>query len=257
MIVTKDNLTVNIFSATRDMSLAAASEVSTKIKELLKEKETINMIFAAAPSQSDFFKSLIASKGIEWDKINAFHLDEYIGLGSEAPQRFGNFLKRELFNLVPFKSVNYLNGQDPLNGECERYTRLLNEYPADIACIGIGENGHIAFNDPHVADFHDKETVKIVELDKMCRQQQVNDGCFDKLVDVPTHALTLTIPTILSAPYIYCIVPYKSKAQAVYRTLNGDISESCPASVLRNKEGAILFLDADSASLLEGSFCVK
>lgn len=253
MIVTQDKLTVKIFSTTREMSLATALEVSTKIKELLKKKDSINMIFAAAPSQSDFFKSLILSKDIEWNRINAFHLDEYIGLDIEAPQRFGNFLKRELFDQVPFKNIYYLNGQNSLNGECERYGRLLNEYPADIACIGIGENGHIAFNDPHVADFNDKEAVKIVELDTMCRQQQVNDKCFEALADVPTHALTLTIPTILSAPYIYCIVPYKSKAQAVYNTLNGDISESCPASVLRRKEGAVLFLDADSASLLKST----
>ena len=250
MIVTKDNLTVHVFSATREMSCAAAQEVSNKIKELLKEKETINMLFAAAPSQSDFFKSLIESKGVEWNRINAFHLDEYIGLEKDATQRFGNFLKRELFDFLPFKSVYYLNGQEPLNGECERYAEVLNQYPTDIACIGIGENGHIAFNDPHVADFCDEKAVKIVELDQMCRQQQVNDGCFEKLGDVPTHALTLTIPTILSAPYIYCIVPYKSKAQAVYKTLNGDISENCPASVLRRKKGAMLFLDADSASLL-------
>lgn len=250
MILTQDNLTVKIFPTTGDMSHAAALEVSTKIRELLTEKETINMIFAAAPSQSDFFKSLVAMD-IAWNRIDAFHLDEYIGLDKEAPQGFGNFLKRELFGIVPFRNIYYLNGQEPLNGECERYSRLLKAYPADIACIGIGENGHIAFNDPHVADFNDKETVKVVELDEVCRQQQVNDGCFEKLTEVPTHALTLTIPTILAAPYIYCIVPYKSKARAVYKALNEAVSERCPASVLRCKHGSVLFLDADSASLLE------
>lgn len=250
MTLTQDKLTVKIFTTTQDMSLSAALEVSTKIKELLKEKETINMIFAAAPSQSEFFKSLVATEGIEWNRINAFHLDEYIGLDENAPQRFGNFLRRELFDLVPFRSINYLNGQNSLDGECERYGRLLKESPTDIACIGIGENGHIAFNDPHVADFQDKEVVKVVELDQMCRQQQVNDKCFENLADVPTHALTLTIPTILSAPAVFCIVPYKSKAKAVYNTIRGEITEACPASILRKKEGAVLFLDADSGSLL-------
>ncbi|MDD4514979.1 glucosamine-6-phosphate deaminase [Massilibacteroides sp.] len=251
MVITKDKLDVRIYPTTKEMSIAAAAQVAERMKTLLEKKDTINALFAAAPSQSEFFRQLVNYKDIDWNRVNAFHLDEYIGLEQNAPQRFGNFLKRELFGQLKFRNVFYLDGSNVLNEECKRYTALLKEYPIDIACIGIGENGHIAFNDPHVADFQDQEVVKAVELDHMCRQQQVNDKCFDDISKVPTHALTLTIPTILSVPYIYCIVPYKGKAKAVYETLNGDISERCPASILRTKEQTILFLDKDSASLLE------
>lgn len=250
MIFKKDKLTVKIYTSTKEMSVNAAQDVSNKIRELLSQNEYINMIFAAAPSQSDFFKELITYKDINWGRINAFHLDEYIHLNEDAPQRFGNFLKKEIFGLLPFRNIYYLDGNKPVGEECKRYTALLNEYPPKIVCLGIGENGHIAFNDPHVADFNDPETVKAVTLDQKCRQQQVNDKCFDKIEDVPTMALTLTIPALLSAEYLFCIVPFKAKAQAVYNMINGEITEKCPASVLRTKENVDLYLDKDSASLL-------
>ncbi|SBW04236.1 glucosamine-6-phosphate deaminase [uncultured Dysgonomonas sp.] len=250
MIFKKNKLTVKIYTTTKEMSVNAALDVSTQIKELLSQKEHINMIFAAAPSQSEFLKELVSYKDIDWGRINAFHLDEYINLSDDAPQRFGNFLKKEIFGLLPFRNIYYLDGNKPVEEECRRYTALLENYPPDIVCLGIGENGHIAFNDPHVADFNDTETVKAVTLDEMCRQQQVNDKCFARIEDVPKQALTLTIPTLLSARYLYCIVPFKSKSQAVYNMINGDISEACPASILRTEDDVILYLDKDSASLL-------
>lgn len=250
MFFKKDKLTVNIYATGKEMAAQAASDVSTRIGLLLKEKEFVNMIFAAAPSQTGFLTELIAREEIEWQRIRAFHMDEYIGLEEEAPQRFGNFLKENLFNRVLFHQVFYLDGLKPAEEECKRYAVLLSEFPADIVCLGIGENGHIAFNDPHVADFNDPLFVKSVSLDEVCRQQQVNDKCFAGIQDVPTHALTLTIPTLLLAPYMYCIVPFRSKAQAVYQALEGEISELCPASVLRTKENAVLYLDKESASLL-------
>lgn len=250
MIFKKDKLTVKAFPTTDEMSDHAAKDVSSKIKELLKEKETINMIFAAAPSQSAFFKKLSSYKDVPWNRINAFHMDEYIGLEEYASQRFGNFLKRELFSLLPFREVNYINSSNASLKEVERYSDLLKKNPVDIVCLGIGENGHIAFNDPHVADFKDPAVVKEVTLDLMCRQQQVNDKCFDTLNDVPTSAITLTIPTLMSGKYLYCIVPYKSKAQAVYNTINGAITEECPASIMRTRDDITLYLDRDSASLL-------
>ncbi|EMS69999.1 glucosamine-6-phosphate deaminase [Ruminiclostridium cellobioparum] len=245
----KDKLKVNIYANRLEMGKAAATAVAERIIKLLADKNEINMVFAAAPSQNEFLEALVNNRQIMWDRINAFHLDEYIGLSPEAPQGFGNFLRRKLFDCVNFKSVNYLNGSG--NGEiseCERYSKLLKQFPPDIACIGIGENGHLAFNDPPVADFNDKALVKIVELDEVCRKQQVNDGCFTALDMVPVHALTLTIPAIMSAGYIYCMVPGKTKAEAVERTLNGPVSETCPASILRTYEAAELFLDADSAA---------
>ena len=247
----KDKLEVRIYENRTLMGQGAAKDVKNKIVELLKEKQEINMIFAAAPSQNDVLKALVEDKDIEWNRVNAFHMDEYIGLDKDAPQGFGNFLKRSIFSLVPFKSVNYIDiTAKDANAEAERYGKLLVENPTDIVVLGIGENGHIAFNDPPVADFNDKKVVKAVELDSVCRQQQVNDGCFESLDKVPTHALTLTVPTLVKAPYLFCIVPAATKANAVYRTVNGDINESCPASILRLQDNAILYLDNESSKLL-------
>ena len=246
-----DNLNVKIFETRDKMGRDAAMDIKDRIVSLLSENETINMIFAAAPSQSDVLASLVADKDIEWSRINAFHMDEYIGLSADAPQGFGNFLRRHIFDLVPFRSVNCIDitATDP-EAEAVRYGKLLAENPTDIVVMGIGENGHIAFNDPPVADFNDKVLVKPVKLDEICRNQQVNDGCFAKIDDVPTHALTLTVPALVRAPYLFCIVPAKTKAWAVRETLQGSIDEHCPASVLRLQKCATLYLDADSASML-------
>lgn len=152
----QDLLTVKMFPSIQQMGKCAATEVTNKICELLKEKAEINMIFAAAPSQNEFLSHLIHSKQIDWTRINAFHMDEYIGIHAEAPQSFGNFLRQRIFDKVPFKTVNYLNGQaENLEEECKRYSELLLRHPVDIVCLGIGENGHIAFNDPDVANFND------------------------------------------------------------------------------------------------------
>ena len=185
--------------------------------------------------------------------MNAFHMDEYIGLAPDAPQGFANFLRAAIFTKVPFRSVNCLDGtaasRDPA-AECARYSQLLRRFPVDITCMGIGENGHIAFNDPPVADFDDPALVKPVALDEICRNQQVHDGCFATLDDVPTHALTLTVPALMHAAQVFCVVPAATKARAVRDTLLGDIRTACPASILRRHPAATLYLDADSASLL-------
>jgi len=247
----QDKLTVEIYENRTLMGEAAARDIKAKIAQLLSEKQEINMIFAAAPSQNDVLKSLVEDKEIEWNRVNAYHMDEYIGLDKDAPQGFGNFLKDHIFGLVPFKSVNYIDitAKDP-DKEAERYGKLLMENPTDIVIMGIGENGHIAFNDPPVADFNDPKVVKAVKLDEICRQQQVNDGCFASIDKVPTHAMTLTVPTLVKAPYLFCIVPAKTKANAVYETLNGSIDEHCPASVLRTHDNAKLYLDNESSKLL-------
>ena len=219
-------LTVKIYPTLQQMGSEAAKEVADRICKLLEEKAEINMIFAAAPSQNEFLSHLIHSKQIDWTRINAFHMDEYIGIHAEAPQSFGNFLRQRIFDKVPFKTVNYLNGQaENLEEECKRYSELLLRHPVDIVCLGIGENGHIAFNDPDVANFNDPKLIKIVKLDHVCRQQQVNEKCFETLEQVPTEALTLTIPALLKAKWMFCIVPFKNKSQAVYRTIHGDISK--------------------------------
>ena len=246
-----DKLNVKAFETRVEMGEVAALDIKNKFCELLKQKEEISVIFAAAPSQNDVLKSLTLDKDIEWNRINAFHMDEYIGLSKDAPQGFGNFLKEHIFGLVPFKSVNYIDctAANP-EKEAERYSKILAENPTDVVIMGIGENGHIAFNDPPVADFNDKVLVKPVKLDEICRNQQVNDGCFKSIDEVPTHALTLTVPALVRAPYLFCIVPAPTKANAVKETLTGSIDEHCPASILRTQDNAILYLDKDSSALI-------
>ena len=247
----KDLLTVNAYETRAEMGTSAAADIKAKILALLKTKETINMIFAAAPSQNEVLASLALDREIPWNRVNAFHMDEYIGLSADAPQGFGNFLKEHIFGLAPFKSVNYIDisAKDP-DKECERYAALLAEYPTDIVVMGIGENGHIAFNDPPVADFNDTKAVKPVLLDEICRNQQVNDGCFATIDDVPKYAITLTVPTLFAGDHLFCIVPAKTKANAVKATICGEIGEACPATVLRRHASAVLYLDGDSSSLL-------
>lgn len=243
-------LDVRIYGDRKSMGAAASEKFAKEVTALLKTKEQISVVFAAAPSQNEFLEAL-DYENLDWSRINAFHMDEYIGLAADAPQGFGNFLKHRLFDKFRFKSVNYLNGNaSDIAAECERYTSLLNQNKVDIVCMGIGENGHLAFNDPPVADFEDKHTVKVVELDEICRQQQVNDGCFTTINEVPKEALTLTIPALLSAKYINCVVPGPTKAQAVENTLQAEISTENPATILRTHPNAVLFLDVESSNLL-------
>jgi len=247
-----DGLTVQVYKNRALMGQAAAKATSERIRQLLSENDTISIIFAAAPSQNEFLENLTSEKDIDWSRIRAFHMDEYVDLEKDAPQRFGNFLKDRIFDKLPFKSVFYLDGNAlDLEEECSRYAELLKEYPAEIVCMGIGENAHIAFNDPHVADFNDPYLVKVVDLDPECRNQQVNDGCFKSIDEVPLKALTLTIPALMNAQYAFCMVPGKTKAKAVTNTLNGNISEMYPSSILRKHAEACLFLDKDSAAQIQ------
>ncbi|MBR2465360.1 MAG: glucosamine-6-phosphate deaminase [Clostridia bacterium] len=247
----KDFLTVNVFQSRFEMGAAAANDIKRCILSLLKTKESINIIFAAAPSQNEVLASLAIDAEIPWNRVRAFHMDEYVGLSKDAPQGFGNFLKAHIFGLADFKSVSYIDiTATDADEECARYAELLKKHPADIVILGIGENGHVAFNDPPVADFNDKKAVKVVELDEICRNQQVNDGCFEKIEDVPKTAITLTVPTLFAGKFLFCIVPAKSKASAVRATLCDEVSEKCPATILRRHGSAVLYLDADSSSLL-------
>lgn len=246
MIKTIDKLTVIKTKSRAELGELAADAVFKKIEELMQTQETLNIIFAAAPSQNEFLENL-TQKPIEWERINAFHMDEYLGLPPDAPQSFGNFLSRAIFNKKHFRSVNFLNG-NPLTPEkeCERYTKLIANNHPDIVCMGIGENTHIAFNDPHVANFQDPEKVKMVSLDEQCKQQQVNDGCFSNIIDVPAYALTLTIPTLMSATHVFCMVPGAQKAKAVQHTLNAPMVAVFPSTILRKHPSAILYVDEES-----------
>lgn len=246
----KDLLTVKSYPTREEMGRAAARDIEDAVCSVLERKKHCNMIFAAAPSQNEVLATLASSQKIPWNRIHAFHMDEYIGISSDAPQGFANFLRRTLFDKVHPGQVEYLNCQADPAAEAERYSVLLQKHPTDIVVMGIGENGHIAFNDPPVANFADPHLVKPVTLDEKCRNQQVHDGCFSSLGEVPTTALTLTVPALMAAPLAFCIVPAATKAQAVYNALNGPIDESCPASILRRHANATLYLDAESSRLL-------
>lgn len=245
----KDELRIRISCDRDSMGADAAEMVAEKLRDLLGKKEYVNIIFAAAPSQQEFLEHLKNEDGIEWQRVNAFHMDEYLGLNSYAPQLFGNFLKERIFEKLPFHKVFYINGNS--NNESSRYADILKKSPPDIVCMGVGENSHIAFNDPHAANFEDPKLVKVVKLDLVCRQQQVNDGCFQYIEEVPTHALTLTIPALFMASYIFCIVPGANKAEAIFHTLYSDVNKKYPATILRRHRNAILFLDKESGAQLK------
>jgi glucosamine-6-phosphate deaminase len=251
-IILKDKLLIKVFENHQTMGIEAAKEATKYLIEELNVKDSLNIVFAAAPSQNEFLAALVSSVGIDWSRINAFHMDEYIGLSADASQNFGNFLHKAIFSKLPFRSVHYLHNisTDPTI-ICQVYTKLLINNPIDVVFMGIGENSHIAFNDPHEAKFNDVQVVKVVKLDNACRLQQVNDGCFATLFDVPTHAITLTIPTLMSAKRIFCMVPGQLKAKAVKSTIHGDIVEACPASILRTHNNAILYCDNDSGKYIE------
>lgn len=247
---TAGNLKVEIYETRGELGKEAAAQAGETIKQLLNEKDEVNIIFAAAPSQNEFLDALVVYPGIAWNRVNAFDMDEYIGLPENHAQRFGNYLRKRFFDHVTLKSLNLINeGNRDEKTEAGRYAALLKEFPIDITFMGVGENTHLAFNDPHVADFNDPQAVKIVDIDQPCKQQQVNDGCFASLEEVPSFAYTLTIPTLLNSRYIFCMVPAKTKAPAVKHTLLSDISETYPSTSLRNHPNATIYLDHDSASI--------
>lgn len=246
-----ERLQVKIFNTREEMGTAAGKAAGSRIRNLLQKQQSVTVVFAAAPSQNEFLATLAGEPGIDWRRVIALHMDEYVGLPPGSPQSFRRYLEDHIINLVHPGEVHFLNGNaGSLADECQRYARLLVEHPVDIVCCGIGENGHLAFNDPPVADFFDPEIVKVVELEEKCRQQQVNDGCFPSLSQVPKKALTLTIPALLSARFIYCVVPGPTKAAAVGASITGPVSTSCPASILRRHLRAVLYLDEESAALL-------
>lgn len=249
--ITKGRMIVKISDNRATLGQLAAKEIAEYIIQLQSKKEEVNIIFASAPSQNEFLANLF-NYDINWEKVNAFHMDEYIGIDAEATQAFGKFLRDRVFSKIKCKSVHYINpmASDP-KAECDRYSALLKQMPADMVFLGIGENGHLAFNDPHVAFFDDPLAVKIVDLSPECRTQQINDGCFATLEQVPTHAITITIPELLHVKKLFAIVPTRAKANAIKATCDGPITTSCPASILRTHKDTTLYVDADSASLVE------
>ena len=249
-VLTYDKLKVQVYKDNVDLGRAAAAEVAAAIKSVVKDKQLANIVFSSGASQFTFVEGL-KEQEIDWQSVQGFHLDEYVGMKADHPASFRLWMKERIVKQFGPKVFHFVEGDAPdAEAECERYAQLLRENPLDIGLIGIGENGHVAFNDPPVADFNDPKLVKVVELDEACRNQQVGEGWFATIDDVPTHAITLTVPAIMACKRIFSVVPDARKAEAVKNALQGPIDTSCPASILRTHPAATLFLDPDSASLL-------
>jgi glucosamine-6-phosphate deaminase len=228
------------------MANAAAGDIAAALRAALARQSNVRVIFAAAPSQADTLAALVATPGIDWGRVTAFHMDDYIGLPPGAPERFASWLDQHLFDKLPFGEVHRIVPEPDAEHTAQEYAQMLRATAIDVVCLGIGVNGHIAFNDPPVADFNDPLDVKIVDLDDVCRQQQVDDKCFPTFDDVPRQAITLTIPMLLRGRELFCVVPGRAKRNAVREALNGPITTSCPASILRTHPNCTLYLDPES-----------
>jgi len=241
---------VLVYKSEAEMVQDVALQTQTYLQNRITQQGAAAVILATGNSQIQFLNALIALGGVDWSKITLFHLDEYLGINADHPASFRRYLRDRVEKRVNPAVFHYIEGDamQPLD-ECDRYTNLLQAQPIDLCCLGVGENGHLAFNDPSVAAFDDPRKIKLVQLDKVTRQQQVNEGHFPTLEAVPQYAFTLTLPMICSAQKILCLAPEKRKASAVKEMLQGSISTTIPASILRTQAQATLFLDADSASL--------
>jgi glucosamine-6-phosphate deaminase len=231
------------------MGRAAARAVSQHLIEAVARDGRASVILASAPSQNEFLAALCETPGVDWSRVTAFHLDEYLGISADHPASFRRFLLDRLVRHVPLRAFHGLDGlaAEPA-AECARYAELLRREPPGLAVLGIGENGHLAFIDPPVCDFSDPADVRVVALDEVCRTQQVHDGCFATLEQVPRQALSLTIPLLMRVPRAVAIVPGPRKRSAVRAAVRGPVTTACPASVLQRHGGATLFVDVDSAA---------
>jgi glucosamine-6-phosphate deaminase len=246
-----DALSVRVYPRLDDLAMAAAHAAHECLRNAVSRQGHAAAILASAASQVKFLEVLTGLSGLDWSRVTVFHMDEYLGISDQDPASFRRFLREHVVQKVKPGTCHYLAG-DALESiqECDRYGSLLRAQPIDLCCLGIGENGHVAFNDPPVADFGDPRAVKIVKLDEACRRQQVGEGAFPTFDAVPQYAFTLTIPTLCAAKRLICVVPEPRKAEAVRNALRGPMETSCPASILRRQPHATLYLDADSASRL-------
>ncbi len=250
-LLTINSLVTQIYETEEKLSLGAAKICQEYLEKLLENQDEVTILLATGNSQLKFLDVLIASQKIDWSRINLLHLDEYLGIEEKNPASFRFYLHERVEKRINPQSFHYLIGDtlEPLK-ECERYSKLLKKHPIDLCCLGVGVNGHLAFNEPQVANFNDTRWVKIVQLDQQTRWVQVHQGHFQTFEQVPKYAFTVTIPTILSAQKILCLATGKNKAEIITKMLQGDISPQCPASVLRQHSDATLFLDKKSAALL-------
>jgi glucosamine-6-phosphate deaminase len=245
------SLAIHRYLTRSALGAAAAAHAAAAIRRLATEHSVVPVIFATGASQLATLRALTALAGIPWDRVIGFHMDEYVGISGEHPASFRRYLRDELVSKVPLREFHNVDGDaaDP-ERESERYAALLRSYSPRLCLAGIGENGHLAFNDPPVADFNDPRDAKTVTLDRECREQQVAEGWFPNFEAVPSRAITLTIPALFRVPEIILSVPGERKTAIVARTLRDEISTKCPATILRTHTNAHLYLDDESAKLL-------
>lgn len=249
----RDRLRTFVLADGQAVGAAAAAHAGERLRERLAVARRARVVFAAAASQVTFLDALTRVEGIDWDRVEAFHMDEYVGLPLGDERSFGQWLDDHIFSRVRPGRIELLDGGNPdPASECERYGSLLAEAAVDLVLLGIGENGHLAFNDPHVADFDDPLVVKLVEIDDMSRHQQVRDGAFDAFEHVPRLAMTVTMSALLASTEISGVVLGPQKAAAVAAALDGPIGTACPASSLRNHPAAVLYVDEAAASQVAG-----
>ncbi len=246
-----DALTVKVFDAIDTLARDAAIDAADAVRAAVDARGEANVMFATGNSQLAFLAELVKIAGVAWDHVRAFHMDEYVGLPPTHPASFQRYMRERVATQLPVKEFHYLQGDTgDAEAEAERYAALLTASPLDVCCCGIGENGHLAFNDPPVADFDDPRAVKVVALEEASRRQQVGEGHFPSIDAVPTHAITVTIPALLAATRVLAIVPEGRKAHPVRDALYGPITTACPASVLRRFPNATVYLDDESSALL-------
>ncbi len=248
-----EELTVRVYEAVDALAAAAARDVAALLRGAIDDRGHANLMLATGTSQLAFLARLVDGAGgeIDWSRVTGCHMDEYVGLPATHPASFQRYMRERVAAHLPFGAFHYLNGSAPdPDAEAARYADLLREHPVDVCCLGIGENGHLAFNDPPVADFDDPLVVKVVVLDDRCKLQQVGEGHFATLADVPPRAITVTVSGLLRARHALAIVPEARKAEPVRAAIEGPLTTACPASILRRQSRAILYLDAGSASLL-------
>lgn len=240
-----------VFDSKAQLARSAAERAAGLIRGAVAERGRARIVVATGNSQLDFVEALTSMPDIPWPQVDIFHMDEYVGMNDSHPASFRKWIRERVVERVHPGSAEYLIGDAPdPAAECERYTALLQAGPIEVAFVGIGENGHIAFNDPPVADFNDPATVKVVELDEACRRQQVGEGHFVSMEEVPKHALTMTCPALMRANHLVCCVPDERKARAVAGAILGPLTQDCPASLLRTHPDARIYLDRPSAGLL-------
>ena len=233
------------------MARSAADEAAAVLRDAVATRGVAHAMFATGNSQLAFVQALVhETPDVPWPEVVVFHMDEYLGVGPDHPAGFQRWIRERITEPAHPKAAYYVEGLGDAATECARYTDLLRTHPLDLCCLGIGENGHLAFNDPPVADFDDPLDVKVVELEAACRAQQVHEGHFPDLGAVPTHAITVTIPALLRAGRVLAIVPEGRKAEPVDAALRGPVTTDCPASALRTVDHVAIHLDPDSARLL-------